>query len=335
MSLRGEAGWKATYKQQYGDRFTKLLPALRAKTRHVCLLNPFLDDDTRRRLISEHGLESTSIPFTYCSKEHEEEGICMNMDDGNEKSPSYFLDAASVIAALAVDAQSGHKVLDMCAAPGGKALVLAAQLFAPSSCKENIEPTQIAAQRESLLVVNEVSPQRAQRLKHTIAAFIPEDIAKPSIRITHSDATASSTTMCRHGPFDRILLDAPCSSDRHLVQRGAVGLRDWSTGTPKASAERQAKLLQNALQCLKMGGIIVYSTCALSPLENDKLVEKVVKKLAKQMVIEKLPLQESLLQAQHQVDVTEWGTMFLPDTSHCGPLFICRLQKTPLGQRDL
>lgn len=282
MALRGESGWKATYKKQYGDRFLQLLPALRAKSNHVCV-NPF----------EPLALEQASplpIAYAYTAETGEENG--------------YFLDAASVVAALALDCQPGQRVLDMCAAPGGKSLILAAQLFMDKP------------RDGTKLVCNEVSPQRAVRLKQTLTSYIPEDV-RSSINVTHCDATATSTTMWSHGPYDRILLDAPCSSDRHLLQKG--DLRSWSSATPKQCAERQVALLVNALQCLKPGGIVVYSTCALSTLENDGVIEKTRKKVA----FESLTLEDAL-----EGENTKWGTMFLPDKGKYGPLYVSRLRKT-------
>ena len=76
--------------------------------------------------------------------------------------------------------------------------------------------------------------------------------------------------------YDRILVDAPCSSDRHLLKQRA--LATWSTRTCKENAERQIMLLTHAEKLLRPGGVMVYSTCALNSMENDEVVEKFLRK---------------------------------------------------------
>lgn len=211
---------------------------------------------------------------------------------------SYFLDPASLAPPSVLKVKPGMKVLDMCAAPGGKMLQLA-----------------LALQGKGLLVANDLSSRRRARLKLVMQEHLPEHLAG-IIQITGHDA--SKWGLYQKDYFDRILLDAPCSSERHLLRNPSY-LTDWSPSRIKSLSRRQYALLCAAYDALKPGGRIVYSTCALSEEENDGVVEKLIKKRNGVTVLpppEDAPGEE-----------LRRGVHILPDRGGAGPIYYCLLEK--------
>lgn len=176
----------------------------------------------------------------------------------------YYLDRASIYAAQALPPSDDGSYLDMCAAPGGKTLVLAARMG---------EKARIQA--------NELSRARRSRLLTVLAKHLPQDI-RSRIDVTGFDAaTIPRRTKKR---YDRILLDAPCSSERHVIT-DAKHLAAWTPSRVKILAQRQWALLSAAFLLLKQGGFLVYATCALTDTENDCVIEKLLKKYGKTAII--------------------------------------------------
>lgn len=138
------------------------------------------------------------------------------------------------------------KVLDLCAAPGGKSTHLASLL-----------------DQNDVLVANEV-------IRSRIPALV-ENLAKqgyPNILITHSD----SEDFAQLGPvFDLILVDAPCSGEG-LFRKDPDSMKEWSPENVHTCELRQRRILDNATQCLKSGGFLIYSTCTYNPGENQAQV---------------------------------------------------------------
>jgi len=213
----------------------------------------------------------------------------------------YYLDEASVFAAKSLDVHSGMNVLDMCAAPGGKSLVIAGALAGEGS-----------------LQCNDRSPDRRLRLSRVVENCLPEKF-RSIIKVTGYDGAKFG--MCRREEFDRILLDAPCSSERHVLE-GEKYLAEWSPKRISHLAITQGSLLASAIDSLKFGGKMIYSTCALSSAENDDVVRKILKKRAGKFRVLKLnPGIEG-------TDATEFGLHILPD--RCGgrgPIFCALLEK--------
>jgi len=125
--------------------------------------------------------------------------------------------------------------------------------------------------------------------------------------------------------FDRILLDAPCSSERH-VMHGASGA-DWSTARLKRDANLQLNLLRVAVRRLNPnGGRLVYSTCSIAPVENDAVISKL---LSHPDYGAGLTLQDPLAELGGEqiwsilagVERTRCGAIMLPDNSRFGPLY--------------
>ena len=210
----------------------------------------------------------------------------------------YFLDRASVYPAQALDVQPGDCVLDLCAAPGGKTLILA-----------------LAKGEAGTMVANDKSADRRARLKAVVTEHLPAAIAS-TVRITGYDA--ATWGLYQQAMYDRVLLDAPCSSERH-VRSSPYYLAQWTPARTKQLAIRQFAMLAAALDAAKAGGRVVYSTCSISPLENDGVIEKLFKK-RKDMF--------DILQVEPQIgEKTKYGIQILPDTTGAGPIYYCTLEK--------
>ena len=200
----------------------------------------------------------------------------------------YYLDAASVRAARALGVEPGESVLDLCAAPGGKTLVLA-----------------LALGGRGQLVANDRSADRRARLRRVVSEHLPAEL-QALVTVTGHDATKWG--LHEQERYDRVLLDAPCSSERHLI-RSPGYLSDWSPHRTKVLAQQALAMLCASLEALRPGGTLVYSTCSINPEENEDLLERFASKRPGRWT-----LQEQ--------------TLVLPDESKGeGPLFWAKLVK--------
>lgn len=213
---------------------------------------------------------------------------------------TYLMDKASLYPAQALGAQPGDTVLDMCAAPGGKSLIIAESMNG-----------------EGRLVVNELSESRRSRLFRVIREYIPENIRKNLIEVTGRDA--ARWCLYEQEVFDRVLLDAPCSGERHLLKTSSE-MNEWSRARTKNLAKRQYALLASALQVVKPQGTIVYSTCSISRSENDDVIERLLKKKEGEVEV---------IQQEFEIgEKTSHGWIILPDKSGYGPIYFSTLKKT-------
>ena len=211
----------------------------------------------------------------------------------------YYLDEASVIAAKLLGVQEKDSVLDMCAAPGGKTLVLASLLKGTGS-----------------LTANDRSSARRSRLRNVIDSHVKEEW-KASISVTGHDA--SKWGLYEQEMYDRILLDAPCSSERHVLCDPSA-LKQWTPSRPKHLAIQQFAMLAAALEAVKVGGYILYSTCALIPLEDELVIEKLFTK--REGRFELVPIEAPFSEKR------SYGSIILPDTAQGkGPLYFCLIRR--------
>jgi 16S rRNA (cytosine1407-C5)-methyltransferase len=210
----------------------------------------------------------------------------------------YFLDAASVEAAAFLPLGPGG-CLDACAAPGGKTLVLASRLGPGGS-----------------ILANELSSDRRRRLAAVLDRHLPEGLRR-RVRVSGDDA--SSMCLRNAGRFCSILLDAPCSSERHVLKDPSA-LEAWTPARPRSLARRQWALLASAWMMLERGGWLVYSTCALGSEENEGVVGRLVEKHGESLAID-APEGEGW-------EARAFGAMILPDRSAgAGPLYVARIRK--------
>ncbi len=232
---------------------------------------------------------------------------------------SYFLDSASVLAALCLPMEDAENILDLCAAPGGKTLVLASRM--PQDAK---------------LSSNERSPERKHRLATVVQTCLPAEISERVITSCSDGATwCTRQSEC----FDHILLDAPCSSERHVIADPKY-LNTWSPSRIKTVTTEQWALLSSAYRLLTPQGILLYSTCALCPEENDAMIERLFKKFNKDgsafTLLEPEPdLNEVSSFAPNLTlpgfEKTKYGYMIMPDRQKgAGPIYfsIIRKEKT-------
>lgn len=212
---------------------------------------------------------------------------------------SYFLDEASLIVASLLPVNPGETILDMCAAPGGKSLILAKGLAG-----------------EGVLILNDRSSERRARLRNVVETHLPPPLAAP-IKITSHDGRKWG--LYQQEVYDAILVDAPCSSERHLLQNIKL-LKKWSPSRGKRLATEQFAFLAAALEAVKVGGYLLYSTCSINPLENEEVVAKLFKRRPGRCS-EVLPSLES-------AERCTYGHIILPDRSNgMGPLFFALLRR--------
>lgn len=210
----------------------------------------------------------------------------------------YYVDEASYLTAGLLPITEGMNVLDMCAAPGGKTLVLALKLNGTGT-----------------LTSNDRSPDRRARLRKSISDCLTEK-DRANIRVTGFDA--SSWGVYEKDAYDAILLDAPCSSERH-VMLDEKHLSIWSPSRPKRLAVLQYAMLSSALLAARSGAYILYSTCSINPEENNEVIAKLSKRHAGE--VEEI---ETDLIGEKQ----EYGKLVLPDYAEGrGPMYACLLRK--------
>ena len=227
----------------------------------------------------------------------------------------YFLDSASVLAALSLPLENATDLLDLCAAPGGKTLVLASRMPA-----------------DATLSSNERSPERKHRLSTVVQTCLPPQIAE---RVTTSCSDGATWCTRQNECFDRILLDAPCSSERHVIADPKY-LNNWSPSRIKTVTTEQWALLSSAYRLLRPEGILLYSTCALCPQENDGMIERLYKKFNKDGTAFSLLAPEPKIEEISDFvkltlpgfEKTQYGYMIMPDKENgAGPIYFSIIRK--------
>ena len=160
----------------------------------------------------------------------------------------YLQEPSAMTPANLLPIEPGDRVLDLCAAPGGKATELGAKL-----------------NHTGLLVANDISNSRAKALLKNIELF-----GIPNVLVT----SEPSEKLAEKFPafFDKILIDAPCSGEG-MFRKNPGMMKDWETYGPKHYSDLQRSIVPNALRMLKPGGMLLYSTCTFSPEENEGSVK--------------------------------------------------------------
>jgi NOL1/NOP2/sun family putative RNA methylase len=159
----------------------------------------------------------------------------------------YVQEASAMAVVEALEQQPGERILDLCAAPGGKSTHVA-QLMRGSG----------------LLVTNEIVNTRARILAENL-----ERLGFPGVVMNEEPARLAAAWPAF---FDRVLVDAPCGGEG-MFRKDPDAARAWTPSTPSTCARRQTDILESAATLLKPGGVMVYSTCTFAPEENEMVIE--------------------------------------------------------------
>ena len=159
----------------------------------------------------------------------------------------YSQDPSAMYPAVSLNVKPGDKVLDLCAAPGGKSTALASLL-----------------DDTGLLVANEISKSRAKDLRENLERW-----GATNVVVTNESPDRLSKKLTHF--FDKILVDAPCSGEG-MFRKDPAATQYWSPEYVLTCQTRQKEILSEAMKMLKPGGEIVYSTCTYSPEEDEEIV---------------------------------------------------------------
>lgn len=204
----------------------------------------------------------------------------------------------------------------MCAAPGGKSLILIEAMC-------GLKPGLIKSSPMNLsgcFVANELSAKRRHRLMTVIKRYLPKEV-RSLVRVRGEDG--SRIGLHEKLSYDKVLLDAPCSGERGLFDKQSE-IQQWKEKRSKSFAIRQYALLASAFMALKPGGRLVYSTCSISPYENDGVIEKFIKRQRKK---DEANYKIQYHQEAELGEATEHGTQFLPDRQGWGPIYFAVIEK--------
>lgn len=210
-------------------------------------------------------------------------------------------EVVSMIPPLLMDLKPGMTVLDMCAAPGSKSAQLLEMLhvgeesrvrkvlraFAKEDGLDLGDETKDEAEADleadpsdagratGLLIANDADYKRGHLLVHQL-----KRLSSPNLLVMNHDATQFPSIKLPSEPdsnkpvylkFDRILADVPCSGDG-TARKNANLWKDWQPGSALGLHITQIRILVRALQLLKVGGRVVYSTCSMNPVENESII---------------------------------------------------------------
>ncbi|PAJ74213.1 16S rRNA (cytosine(1407)-C(5))-methyltransferase RsmF [Pseudoalteromonas sp. NBT06-2] len=234
--------------------------------------------------------------------EDEENNLSIGNTDLHLSGAMYVQEASSMLpptALLKNNVFGGNIVLDMASAPGSKTSQIAGYM-----------------QGQGILVANELSSSRLKVLSANMKRLGVSNVA-----LSHFDAAVFGAYMSEC--FDSILLDAPCSGEG-TVRKDADALKNWSLESNIEIANVQKKLIESAFYALKTGGTLVYSTCTLTPIENQAVCEHVLS-LFKGM-IEVVSLND-LFDGAKNATTPEGYLHIWPQTFDCEGFFIAKFKK--------
>lgn len=179
----------------------------------------------------------------------------------------YVQEASSMLFANAIDFSKDLKILDLCAAPGGKSTLMLSKMS-----------------KNSILFSNELVGKRADILKENLVKWGNTNVISTSNR---SDAYAPFNAF-----FDVVLVDAPCSGEG-MFRKNSRALEEWAENKAFVCSIGQKDILDEAIKLLKNNGLLIYSTCTYSEEENDQIVQWFYQKYKSVVSPEKIQIPDS------------------------------------------
>lgn len=255
-------------------------------------------------------------------------------------------EVVSMIPPLLMSIRSGMTVLDMCAAPGSKTAQLIEMVHGGEEARmrkivqdlrrreaseqspkgDLVELELIDEEQEGdwsdkgrttgLVVANDAEYKRAQMLIHQV-----KRLSSPNLIVTNHDGTMFPSIKLPSGPtcngdhtksrylkFDRILADVPCSGDG-TCRKNVNVWKDWVPGNALGLFSTQVRILVRALQMLKVGGRVVYSTCSMNPVENEAVISTAIKRCGGLSNVDLVDCSDALPHLQRRPGLKVWKVM--------------------------
>ncbi|KAH8681136.1 S-adenosyl-L-methionine-dependent methyltransferase [Xylariales sp. PMI_506] len=240
----------------------------------------------------------------------------------------------SMIPPLLMDVKPGHTVLDLCAAPGSKSAQLVEMIHKGEEARirkvmESFGETKPGSVSDEtvdleadpsddgratgLLVANDAEYKRCHMLVHQL-----KRLSSPNILVTNHDATLYPAIKIPRDPnypdknqylrFDRILADVPCSGDG-TMRKNMNLWNDWQPGNALGLHTTQTRILVRALQMLKVGGRVVYSTCSMNPVENEAVIVSAIERCGGPSKIDIIDCSDRLPGLKRKPGMHQWQIM--------------------------
>lgn len=252
----------ARMQQMLGDEYEAFLESFENEKYQALRLNALKINTDGRSVAQVFGNVDSScgsapnVSFAHLTKvPWAENGYYYESSDQPGKHPYhdagvYYIQEPSAMAPVELlDVQPGERVLDLCAAPGGKSTQIAAKL-----------------QRQGFLLCNEIHPARAKILSENV-----ERMGIVNACVTNETPAHLAESFPEY--FDKILVDAPCSGEG-MFRKNEAACDEWSPENVQICAERQDEILDCAARMLRPGGRLVYSTCTFAPAENEGSISR-------------------------------------------------------------
>lgn len=237
-------------------------------------------------------------------------------------------EVVSMIPPLVMGVKPGMTVLDLCAAPGSKSAQIlelicsgeedrareVAHNLANGMARPEGEDFADDGRATGLMVANDVDYKRAHMLVHQM-----KRLSSPNLIVTNHDATIypnirvssemiNGKAANKYLKFDRILADVPCSGDGTLRKNLEIW-KNWTPSNGLGLHNTQVKILIRALQMLKVGGRVVYSTCSMNPVEDEAVLSSAIQQVGGTDIVELVDTKDLLPGLKRFNGRTEWSIM--------------------------
>ncbi len=296
-------GLQASFPPHLADRIVRGMTAVRATTLRVNALS--WDARSLIRFFLENAVKHTRVlwyPDAFLlsnARERDAEGW-----PAYREGRIYLQSLSSMIPALVLDPRPGERILDIAAAPGSKTTQMCALMS-----------------NRGYILANEYNPIRAERLLYNVRL---QGCGTVEVRIGRGERLGEEMP----GGFDRVLLDAPCSGEGRFIASNSQSFRAWSLKTVAECARLQRRLFASAVQALKPGGKLVYSTCTLNRDENESMVDWALKSFPLKTEAIALAIPGAMPGISDGVDSSVSKALRIIPSREMEGFFVCLLRKT-------
>ncbi len=226
------------------DEYDAFIEAMECESAHAMRLNPLRENALESAKAFMRGDEVKWEPLGKYAKKDARPGASL----AHAAGAFYMQDPSAMSPVAVLNPQPGERILDLCAAPGGKSGQIAGRMMG-----------------RGFLLSNEIEFSRARILLGNL-----ERLGFSNTCITSAPSNALANAL--PGFFDAVLVDAPCSGEG-MFRRDPDAVNEWTENSPAGCAERQAEILNNAAKLVRPGGRMVYSTCTFNRYENERTME--------------------------------------------------------------